>query len=173
MTRFLLRRILATLPVLAAILVLSFLFMRLAPGGPFDTEQALDPTVRAHLEARYGLDRPLPAQLGLYLKGLLQGDLGPSYKYPGWTVNEIMAQALPISLSLGAVALLLALITGIPLGVVAAVRRDGWPDHLAMALALVGICVPNFILGPLLILGVVFGLGWLPVGGWGLSLIHI
>ncbi len=165
--RFLLRRLLSTLPLLVAIVVFSFLFMRLAPGGPFDQERELDPLVRHQLEARYGLDQPLPHQLWLYTKGLLHGDLGPSFRYPGWTVNEIIAQALPVSLSLGLLALAIALLTGIPLGVIAAVRRDGWPDHLAMGLALVGICVPNFILGPLLILLFVFKLGWLPAGGFG------
>lgn len=165
--RFLLRRILVTIPLLLAIVVVSFLFMRLAPGGPFDLERELDPEVRAQLEERFGLDRPLPEQLWLYIDGLAHGDLGPSFRYPGWSVREIIAQALPVSLTLGMCALALALLAGIPLGVIAAVRRNGWPDHLAMALALTGICVPNFVLGPLLILLFVFALGWLPVGGFG------
>ena len=165
--RFLLRRLLSIVPLLIAIVVISFFFMRLAPGGPFDLERDLDPLVRQQLEARYGLDQPLPRQLLLYSEGLLRGDLGPSFRYPGWSVNEIIAQALPISLSLGVTALALALLTGIPLGVIAAVRRNRWPDHIAMTIALIGICVPNFILGPLLILFFVFHLGWLPAGGFG------
>jgi oligopeptide transport system permease protein len=167
MTAYLARRALTTIPLLLAILVLSFLFMRLAPGGPFDLDQALDPTVRENLEAHYGLDQPVLTQLGLYLKGLLRGDLGPSFKYSGYSVREILAQGAPVSFALGATALLIALLIGIPLGTIAALHHNGWGDRLASALAVVGICVPNFVLGPLLILLFVFQFGWLPVGGWG------
>jgi oligopeptide transport system permease protein len=164
---FLARRLLQTGPLLLAIVVVSFLFMRLAPGGPFDEERALDPAVRANLEARYGLDQPLPTQLWMYVKGLAHGDLGPSFKYAGWQVKEIIGQALPVSLTVGLVALASALLIGVPLGVVGALRHNQWQDYSAMALALVGICVPNFVLGPLLIIVFVFHLGWLPVGGFG------
>ena len=167
MTRFLLRRLLSTVPVALLIVVGSFLFMRLAPGGPFDSERALAPAVRANLETRYGLGQPLPQQLGLYLKGLLHGDLGPSFKYVGWSVREIIAQALPVSLTLGLLALAFALVTGVPLGMLAAMRANRWPDRAAMGVALLGLCVPNFVLGPLLILVFVFALGWFPVGGIG------
>lgn len=167
MIRFVLRRLLQSVPLLAGIVVVSFLFMRLAPGGPFDEERALDPVVRANLEARYGLDRPLLEQLWLYVKGVARGDLGPSFKYGGWQVREIIAQALPVSLMVGLVALASSLLIGIPLGVVGALRHNQWPDYAAMSLALVGICVPNFVLGPLLIILFVFQLGWLPVGGFG------
>lgn len=167
MTRFLLRRLLSTVPVLLLIVVGSFLFMRLAPGGPFDAERELAPAVRANLEARYGLGQPLHQQLGLYLDGLLHGDLGPSFRYVGWSVREIIAQALPVSLTLGLMALAFALLTGVPLGMWAAMRRNRWPDRAAMGLALLGLCVPNFVLGPLLILVFVFALGWFPVGGIG------
>jgi oligopeptide transport system permease protein len=164
---FVLRRALATVPLVLGIVVVSFFFMRLAPGGPFDADRALDPQVRANLEARYGLDRPLVEQLVVYVEGLLQGDLGPSFKYVGWSVQEIIAQGAPVSLTLGAAALLIALLVGIPLGVIAALYHNRWADHLATAIALVGVCVPNFVLGPVLVLVFVFGLGWLPVGGWG------
>ncbi len=167
MIRFVLRRLLGTIPLLAAILVASFFFMRMAPGGPFDDERSLDPQVRANLEARYGLDRGLPEQLWLYVAGLSRGDLGPSFKYSGWTVREILSQALPVSLTLGMVALLLAMVTGIPLGVIGALYHRRWPDLVATGLSLFGICVPNFVLGPLLILVFVFGLHLLPLGGWG------
>jgi len=167
MTGYLVRRIAGTIPLLLAIVVVSFLFMRLAPGGPFDTDRAFDPQVRANLEARYGLDEPLLAQLGTYVGGLLQGDLGPSFKYVGWSVNEIIAQGAPVSLTLGASALLIALMVGIPLGVIAALYHNRWGDHLATGIALVGVCVPNFVLGPVLVLIFVFGMGLLPVGGWG------
>jgi oligopeptide transport system permease protein len=164
---FVLRRALATVPLVLGIVVVSFFFMRLAPGGPFDADRVLDPQVRANLEARYGLDRPLVEQLVVYVEGLLQGDLGPSFKYVGWSVQEIIAQGAPVSLTLGAAALLIALLVGIPLGVIAALYHNRWADHLATAIALVGVCVPNFVLGPVLVLVFVFGLGLLPVGGWG------
>jgi oligopeptide transport system permease protein len=167
MMRFLAQRLLSLIPLFLAIIVVSFLFMRLAPGGPFDLERELDPTVKAQMQARYGLDRPLAEQLWLYGKGLLHGDLGPSFRYPGWSVREIIAQALPVSLTLGFFALLVALLSGIPLGVLAAIHRNGWPDHFATGFALLGICIPNFVLGPLLILLFVFQLGWFPVGGFG------
>lgn len=167
MIGYVLRRLATTVPLLLAIVVASFLFMRLAPGGPFDADRALDPQVRANLEARYGLDRSLPEQLVVYVGGLLRGDLGPSFKYAGWSVNEIIAQGAPVSITLGVAALLIALLVGIPLGVVAALHHNRWADHLATAVALVGVCVPNFVLGPVLVLVFVFGLGLLPVGGWG------
>ena len=167
MTAYLLRRALMTIPLLLTIVVVSFLFMRLAPGGPFDRDQALDPVVRANLESHYGLDQPLLTQLGLYLEGLLRGDLGPSFKYSGYSVREILAQGAPVSFALGAAALLLSLMIGIPLGTLAALHHNGPGDRVASGLALVGICVPNFVLGPLLVLVFVFQLGWLPVGGWG------
>jgi oligopeptide transport system permease protein len=167
MIAFLTRRLLSTIPLLAVIVTLSFLFMRLAPGGPFDQERALDPTVRASIEARYGLDQSLGRQLWLYAEGLSRGDLGPSFKYTGWTVREIIGQALPVSLSIGVMALGFALAMGIPLGVLGALRHNSWIDHGAMGLALMGICIPNFVLGPLLILLFVFALDWLPVGGFG------
>lgn len=167
MSAYLLRRAATTVPLLLAIVVISFLFMRIAPGGPFDLDQALDPVVRTNLEAHYGLDQPLITQLGLYLKGLLAGDLGPSFKYTGYSVREILAQAAPVSFVLGATALLIALLIGIPLGTVAALHHNDRMDRWASGVALVGICVPNFVLGPLLILLFVFQCGWLPVGGWG------
>jgi len=167
MMGYLARRLATTVPLLLGIVVMSFLFMRLAPGGPFDTERALDPQVRANLEARYGLDRSLPEQLGLYLGGLLRGDLGPSFQYVGWSVREILAQGAPISFALGAAALCIALLLGIPLGVLGALHHNRWQDQLTTTLALVGVCVPNFVLGPLLILVFVFALQWLPVGGFG------
>lgn len=167
MIAFLVRRLLITVPLLLAIVVFSFLFMRLAPGGPFDADRALDPQVRANLEARYGLDQSLPKQLVIYVGGLLHGDLGPSFKYPGWTVRELIGQGAPVSLTLGAVALAIALALGIPLGVIGALRHHEWPDQVSTAAALIGVCVPNFVLGPVLVLVFVFGAGWLPVGGWG------
>jgi len=149
------------------ILLGSFLFMRSAPGGPFDNERQLPPQIEANLRAKYHLDEPVLTQFGRYLGGLLHGDLGPSFKYQARTVNEIIAQSLPVSLTLGVCALSMALLLGIPVGIVGALHHNGFRDYLLMSTALLGICIPNFVLGPLLIIAVSFGLGWLPAGGWG------
>jgi oligopeptide transport system permease protein len=163
---FVLRRLLGAIPTLALVVVLSFLLTRLAPGGPFDEEQALPPEIRANLETAYGLDQPVHVQLGRYLRGLLHGDFGPSFKFRDFSVGELIADGLPVSLALGAAAMLLALTLGIPAGIVAALARGHAVDRAVMALAVAGISIPVFVVAPLLAL--VFGLwlGWLPVAGW-------
>jgi len=162
----LLRRLAAAVPTLAAIIAAAFLLVRLAPGGPFDEEQSLPPEIRANLEAAYGLDQPLPQQFARYVRGLLRGDFGPSFKFRDFTVTELIRGGLPVSLTLGGCALLLALLAGVPAGLSAALYRDRWPDRAVMALAVTGIAVPVFVVAPLLVL--VFGihLRWLPVAGW-------
>ncbi len=167
MLRFVARRLALAVPVLLAIATLTFFAMRLAPGGPFDAERRLPPAVLANIEARYRLDRPLAEQYLRYLGHLLRGDLGPSFRYPDRTVGELIALGLPVSVTLGASALALALAIGIPAGVVAAVRHNRPADHLAMGLAMTGVSLPNFVLGPLLILLFALVLRWLPVAGWG------
>lgn len=167
MIRFLIRRVLGTIPLLFAILLLSFLFMRSAPGGPFDGERSLPPQIEANLRAKYHLDEPLTEQFVRYVGDLLHGDLGPSFKYPGRSVNEIVAQALPVSLTLGALALVISLAIGIPAGVIGALYQNQARDYLLMGASLLGICIPNFVLGPVLIIVFSFWLGWLPAGGWG------
>ncbi len=166
MTALFLRRLLAAIPTLAAIIAIAFLMMRLAPGGPFDEEQALPAEIRANLEAAYGLDRPLPVQFGRYLAGLARGDFGPSFKFRDFTVTELIRGGLPVSLVLGGSALLVALLIGLPAGAWAALRRDRWPDRAIMAVASAGIAVPVFVIAPLLVLGFGIHLGWLPVAGW-------
>ena len=163
---FVLRRLLGAIPTLVLVIALSFLLTRLAPGGPFDEEQALPPEIRANLEAAYGLDEPAAVQFARYLRGLLHGDFGPSFKFRDFTVGELIADGLPVSLGLGAGAMLLALAFGIPAGVLAALSRRGLADRLVMAFAVAGISIPVFVVAPLLTL--VFGLwlGWLPVAGW-------
>jgi oligopeptide transport system permease protein len=163
---FILRRILAAVPTLALIVALSFLLTRLAPGGPFDEEQALPPEIRANLEAAYGLDQPVFVQFGRYVSGLLRGDFGPSFKFRDFTVSELIADGLPVSLTLGLAALGLALAIGVPAGIWAALSRGRSADRLVMAVAIAGISIPVFVIAPLLTL--VFGiwLGWLPVAGW-------
>jgi len=163
---FVARRLLAAIPTLAVVIALSFALTRAAPGGPFDEEQALPPEIRANLEAAYGLDAPVHLQFGRYLRGLLQGDFGPSYKFRDFTVTELIAGGLPVSLAIGLAALFLALALGIPLGAWAALARGRGADRAVMALAVAGISVPVFVVAPFLAL--VFGiwLGWLPVAGW-------
>ena len=166
MLGYAIRRLASALPTLLAIVTAAFFLMRLAPGGPFDDEQTLTPEVAANLEAAYGLDQPVLVQYRNYLGGLLRGDLGPSFRYKDFDVSELIAQGLPVTASLGAAALLLAVIAGVLLGMLAGQRRNRAADHVVMSAALVGIAVPNFVVAPLL--AFVFGvlLGWLPVGGW-------
>jgi oligopeptide transport system permease protein len=163
---FVLRRLIGAIPTLALVVALSFLLTRLAPGGPFDEEQSLPPEIRANLEAAYGLDAPVLVQFGRYVRGLLHGDFGPSYKFRDFTVSELIAGGLPVSLTLGSAAMLLALAVGIPAGIWAALSRGGAADRLVMAVAVAGVSIPVFVVAPLLAL--VFGiwLQWLPVAGW-------
>lgn len=167
MARYLLGRLLGFPPVLLVIVTASFFIMRVAPGGPFDMDRALPAEVRANVEARYHLDEPLPRQYLRYLGDVLRGDLGPSFRYPDRTVNELLALGFPVSLLLGACALGFAVLVGGAAGILAALRHNRLVDYLTMSLALGGVSVPNFVLGPLLILAFALGLGWLPVAGWG------
>jgi len=160
------RRILQAIPTFLLIVAAAFFLMRAAPGGPFDDERALPPEIEANLQAAYGLDQPVTVQFARYLGGLVRGDLGPSFRMKDFSVSELIGRGLPITFGIGAAALLLGIALGIPLGLVAGLRQNGWADHAVMSVALVGIAVPNFVVAPLLAL--VFGLhlGWLPVAGW-------
>ena len=166
MLAYAVRRLLGAIPTLAVIVTLSFVMTRLAPGGPFDEEQALPPEIRANLEAAYGLDRPMAVQFGRYVGGLLRGDFGPSYKFRDFSVTELIASGLPVSLAIGTAAILLALLLGIPAGVWAALAHDRLVDRCVMSFAVAGISIPVFVIAPMLAL--VFGiyLRWLPVAGW-------
>ncbi len=187
MFRFIARRLLETIPVLFVIVTVTFFMLRFVPGGPFTSEKAVSKEILRNLEAHYGLDKPLHQQYlnylwdlcpkkfapralfdgrGLDLKATLGIDLGPSFKYPNRTVNEIIAQKLPVSLELGAWALLIALVMGVTLGVAAAVRKNSLADYASSSVAMIGICVPTFVLGPLLVLLFAIYLGWLPPSGW-------
>jgi len=145
----------------------TFFIMRLAPGGPFMSERAIPPEIMANLQAKYGLDQPLVVQYGRYLKNLLFLDLGPSYKYPDRTVNQIIAEGFPVSLQLGLAALLFALIFGLTAGVIAAVKHGTPVDHLAMAFVSIGISLPTFVIGPLLVFLFSLTLYWFPPALWG------
>lgn len=167
MLRFFWLRLLQAIPVLLVVITFTFFLVRFAPGGPFDQERVQVPEVRRALEAQYRMDQPLLAQYGSYLGDLLQGDLGPSFKYPGRSVNELIAAGFPATAELGIYALLIAIVVGMGAGLIAALHPNTWRDYLPMSLAMIGICAPTFLLGPLLVL--VFGiwLEWLPVSGWG------
>jgi len=165
--RFILRRLVLSIPVIFLIATTTFFIMRLAPGGPFQMEKAIPPEIMANLQAKYGLDQSLPVQYGRYLRNLLHFDLGPSYKFPDRTVNRIIGEGFPVSLELGMAALIFALLLGIPAGVISAVKHRGFVDHLTMGIVLIGISVPTFVMGPLLILVFSLTLFWFPPGLWG------
>ena len=166
MIRFVARRFLETIPVLFILATVTFFMMRLAPGGPFATEKQASKEVRARMDAHYGLDKPLFHQYLLQMKHLLQGDLGPSFKYPSRTVNEIIAQAFPVSAELGLEALMVALFLGLMAGLAAALKQNTFWDHFPMSLAMIGLCVPTFVMGPLLISVFALHLDWCNAAGW-------
>ncbi len=167
MWRFITYRLLQAIPVILAVITVTFFLVRIAPGGPFSSEKAVLPEVKAALEAQYRLDQPLLNQYVAYLGDLAQGEFGPSFKYPGRSVNELIAAGLPVTAELGFYALLVAVAIGGTAGVIAALKPNTAMDYVPMTTAMIGICLPNFLLGPLLVL--IFGiyLDWLPVSGWG------
>ena len=167
MWRFVGGRLLQAIPVILVVITVTFFLVRVAPGGPFDSEKAVIPEVKAALEAQYRLDLPLFEQYTAYLADLARGDFGPSFKYPGRSVNELIGAGLPVTAELGLYALLVAILIGGVAGVIASLKPNTVQDYLPMTAAMIGICMPTFLLGPLLLL--VFGirLEWLPVSGWG------
>lgn len=165
MLAYTLRRFLGAWPTLLVLVTLSFFLVRAAPGGPFDAEKNLPPEIEANLAAKYHLDEPLWQQYLRYLGDLARGDLGPSFKYADYTVNELIAQGFPVSLRLGLAAMAVALLIGLPAGMLAALRQNRPLDHVTMAAAMTGISVPGFVVAPLLILVFAVHLGWLPAGG--------
>ncbi len=161
-----LRRLLQAIPTLWVIATATFILMQLTPGGPFDTEKDIPEEVQAIIDAHYGLDLPRHEQYFRFLGQRLQGDFGPSYKYAGWDVDEIIAQSFPVSLELGFYALLVALAVGTPIGVIAALRHKRPSESALMGFAMLGICLPSFVLGPVLILIFSMQLGWFNPFGW-------
>ena len=173
MAAYALRRLLGAIPTLFIIITLTFFMMRLAPGGPFDSQRRLPPEIEANVAAAYDLDKPLLTQYGLYLGKLAHGDLGPSFKNKDFTVTQLIAAGLPVSVRLGLSAMALALMIGTLLGSWAAIRQNRWQDYSVMTLAMTGITIPTFVTAPLLTL--VFGVYgvtlfgheiFLPVSGW-------
>ncbi len=159
-------RLAGAIPTLLVIITITFFLIRAAPGGPFDQEQTLPPEIMANLQSAYGLDQPIWTQYGRYLRALAHGDFGPSFKYKDFSVTELIGQGFPVTLELGAIAMALALIVGVPLGVFAALGHNSAADYAAMSLAVAGIAIPSFVVLPFL--GLLFGiyLHWLPVAGW-------
>lgn len=166
MLQLALRRLLAAIPTLFVLLTLAFFLMRAAPGGPFDQERALPPQIEAAMKAQFHLDEPLWRQYLRYLDGLRHGDLGPSFQYEGYSVAELISQGLPASLTLGVLAILVALLAGAALGIAAARKPGSARDRWIGGLSLLGISLPNYVVAPLLVLLFAVALGWLPAGGW-------
>ena len=166
MWTYALRRLLATIPTLLAVITVCYLLLHFTPGGPFDREHRIAPEVLANLNAKYHLDEPLWKQYLLYLNSLLHGDLGASFRYADWSVNELVAKALPVSAMVGGVSLLVSLFIGVALGCVAALKQNSWIDYGVMLLGNIGSAFPSFVIGPVLILVFAVWLPWLPSGGW-------
>ncbi|MBP8932778.1 MAG: oligopeptide ABC transporter permease OppB [Paracoccus sp.] len=165
---FILRRLAVAIPTLLLLIVLSFLLMYAAPGGPFTQERALPPQVLANLNAKYGLDDPLWRQIVNYVWGIVAHfDFGPSFIYPDRTVNQIIAAGFPITLTYGGIAFVVAVAVGVSLGVTAAIRQNTWLDYCAVGLSIGAQVLPNFVMAPILVLVFTLWLGWLPGGGWG------
>jgi oligopeptide transport system permease protein len=167
MWRYFLKRIAGSIPTLFIIITIAFFMIRLAPGGPFDSERPIPAEIAANLDRVYHLNDPLLVQYGHYLLNVLKGDFGPSFKYQDYSVTELIQQGFPVSLQLGVLAIALSLLMGMILGGLAALKQNSFIDHLVMTLAMTGIAIPNFVIAP--ILALIFGvlLGWLPAGGWG------
>ncbi len=167
MIQLLLKRLTIAIPTLIIIIAFVFFLMRLAPGGPFTNERALPPEIEQKINQAYDLDKPIVHQFGIYLSKTLKGDLGPSYKYKDFTVNELIISGFPVSITLGLSAIIISLFLGCLLGIIAAIKKNTAIDYAVMGVSLVGICVPSFVLAP--ILSLIFGLylGLLPISGWG------
>jgi len=167
MLAFVLRRLGTAIPTLFVIATLSFVLLHAAPGGPFDSDKVLLPEIQASIEAAYHLDEPVLQQYARYLGQLARGDLGPSFQYRNTSVNELIAQGLPIDLAIGGLALGVALLVGLPLGAFAALKRGSAWDRLALGVSLLGISVPVYVIAPVLVLVFAVTLQWLPAGDWG------
>ncbi len=167
MIAWFLRRLAVAVPTLLVLIVVSYVLMYAAPGGPFDTERALPPEILANLERKYGLDRPLVVQIWRYLVSVVtEFDFGPSFRYTDRSVNDIIRQGFPVTLTYGAWSFAVAVLVGVSLGVAAAVRHNSVLDHLAVGVSIGAQVLPNFVLAPILTLVFTLWLGWLPGGGW-------
>lgn len=167
MTRYILKRLLGAIPLMLIVIAVAFFMMRIAPGGPFDSERALPPEIEQNIKAAYDLDKPLVQQFGIYLWKVMHGDFGPSIKIRDFSVAELIANGAPASIQLGLSAILLALMVGVTMGTLSALRQNTAADYAVMGVAMTGIVIPNFVMAPLLSL--VVGVYWelLPTSGWG------
>lgn len=166
MGQFVVKRLLSIIPTMWVIITLGFFIIRLAPGGPFSREKAVPPAVLANLEAKYNMDEHLVKQYFRFLGGVLQGDLGPSFTNKDFTVNELIAAGLPNSILLGLVSLSISLLLGVMAGIISALKQNSIADYTVMSVAVTGISVPTFVIGPVLILVFAVILKWLPTSGW-------
>jgi oligopeptide transport system permease protein len=171
--RYTVFRILGAIPTLLVIISLAFLLLHAAPGGPFDSEKQIPPEIKKNIERKYHLDEPLYLQYLRYLGGIARGDFGPSYQYRDTTVNEIIRQGFPIDIIIGCTAITGALVIGLPIGIIAALRRNGVWDHVLMGISMVGISIPVFVAAPILVLLFAVNLRWFPAGGWQPSLSNV
>ena len=166
MWSYTLRRLLATIPTLLAVITVSYFLVHAAPGGPFDSERKVSAAVLANLQAKYHLDLPPFQQYLYYLNNLAHGDLGASFRYADWSVNDLVAAALPVSLTIGGVSLVLSFVIGVALGIAAALRQNSAADYGVMLVGNLGSVFPSFVIGPVLVLVFALWLRWLPAGGW-------
>ncbi|BBH52650.1 MULTISPECIES: oligopeptide ABC transporter permease OppB [Fluviispira] len=166
MVSYTIKRFFGALPTLLVVVTLSFFLMRLAPGGPFSGERVLTPAVQANLDAKYHLNDPIFIQYLDYIWSLMKGDFGPSFKYPDWTVNQLIAQGFPVSVWLGGWAILIAVLIGIAIGSLAAFKQNTWIDYMATGMSMTGISIPSFVTAPMMTLLFAVILHWLPAGGW-------
>jgi len=166
MVSFLIRRTLIIIATLWVLATLTFFLLRIVPGGPFDSDKALPPEIKANVEAKFGLDKPLAIQYLRYLKGLVTLEFGPSFRYEGRTVTEIIADTLPTSVELGCYSLILSIVIGLPLGILSAYKQNTWVDFSAMFLAVAGISLPSYFVGAILIYVFALQLNWLPPALW-------
>jgi len=169
MLYFTFNRLLQSIPVLLIVVTATFFLVRAAPGGPFSAEKNVPPEVVRALEAQYDLDQSIWQQYISYVGDLLHGDLGPSFRYPGRTVNELIKVGLPVTAELALYAMLLAVFIGASAGIYAGLRPNSLHDYLPMSISMVGICIPSFLMGPLLVLFFGIYMEWLPISGWGSS----
>ncbi len=167
MLSFILRRLLVAIPTILVLIVVSFILMFAAPGGPFTSERPLPEAVMRNIEARYGLDQPRLVQIGTYIWNIVvHFDFGPSFKYRDQTVSGLIAQGFPVTLTYGSLAFLLAVVLGVALGIAAAIRHNTWLDYIATGTAIGASVLPNFVLAPLLVIVFTLWLGWFDAGGW-------
>jgi oligopeptide transport system permease protein len=166
MWAYVVRRLLVTIPTVLAVVTICYLLLHVTPGGPFDAERKVSDAVLANLQAKYHLDLPLWKQYLLYLDDLVHGDLGASFRYADWSVNDLVSRALPVSLAIGGTAMVIAVFLGVSLGIAAALRQNSAVDYAVMLFGNLGSVLPSFVLGPVLVLVFAITLPWFPSGGW-------